>query len=129
MSKPRLYLTERNLLVLQSKLARFKASEETNCMIVKCDKAHALYPQTQPKTYVVATETLPPVASKNTLYLQTADLTKMLESLAKYSPDSTVVIGHDFGGHTVFAVQDKEYYATRSPGIMHPSDTPPLRAA
>ena len=128
MKKACLYLTERNLLVLQSKLARKLTGEQTSCTIVKRDNTHALYPQSQERTTVTSVVSLPDVVPQNTLYMLGTDLSMMLEELQHRLPLANVTT-YDIGKYTVYTMNDNEYYATRSAGEMHPRDTPLLKAA
>lgn len=50
------YLSRRNLLTLLSKLDRKKNGEQTQCMIIKRDTIHPIYPQTMDCIAVIAVE-------------------------------------------------------------------------
>lgn len=50
------YLSRRNLETLLSKLDRVKAGDTSQCIILKCDNRHSVYPQTMDMVMVTAVE-------------------------------------------------------------------------
>lgn len=53
---PKVYLSRRNLLTLLSKLDRAKVGDITQCIIIKSDNTHPVYPQTMSDIIILAVE-------------------------------------------------------------------------
>jgi hypothetical protein len=91
------YLSERNILSLLSKLSRLENGEDTAACIIKNDVDHKKYPCTA-RTFVFAIKG-PGRAGDDD----------------GFEPTATV---------TVYAVSDEDYYTDRDPGPVHPLDEP-----
>lgn len=119
-TKHRLYLSQRNLEVLLSKLDQLRTGFETKCTIIKNDHEHEQYAQTmQYEVFVKAIEgdsdldrVLPGQIS---LELSRTTLKMLLISLLKRSPGLSLEIE---GKVLVTAVRNEDYYVDRPAGAM-----------
>ena len=120
--KHNLYLSNRNVLTLLSKLDRQKAGEHTACAIIK--HSSAPYQNTMSPIYVGATENgeaeeYPVGGRTNFVILERRSLEFLLagNSVQVFARASATE-----GGVEVTMVSDEEMYASRAAGEMYPSD-------
>lgn len=130
MKRAKVFLSRRNVLTLLSKLARKAAGEETACALIKNDNVHPVYPQTMPHCVVKADESeqwFESDHSTDEVCLSRSSLEWLNSSLPPGASTSTflISINADNGkAIDVTVVNDDVYYAHRSAGAVHPSDTP-----
>lgn len=121
----KVFLSQRNILTLLSKLDRRQAGDTTACTIIKNDNIHSIYPQTMPSCRIHATEEddmffyecVPSVS------ISRATLKRLLVPLHEIE-GGTVEITTAGETVEVTSVRDDVYYAEREAGLMHPADAP-----
>lgn len=124
------YLSDRNVLTLLSKLDRLSKGEHTFCTVFKNDNVHPVYPQTMPQFCVVATET--ELGFSCDTY-DTAGTVKIdrhtLNALIASREPVTIPSKQEYVEVMVHVVTDDAYYTHRNAGPMHPLDAPAFGAA
>lgn len=119
-TKHKLFLSQRNLEVLLSKLDQFKNGIDTKCTIIKGDYEHKQYAQTMHhEVYVKAIEGDPNsdrvLPGQISLELSRTTLKMLLISLSRRSPGLALEIE---GKVLVTAVRNEDYYVDRGAGSM-----------
>ena len=119
--KHKLYLSNRNVKALLSKLDRLENGEETACAIIK--HSSAPYQNTMGVIYVAAAqndgaeEYFWPHGT-NFVILERCYLENLLDGQSVQVSGRAAMAG----GVEVMMVSDEEMYASRAAGEMHPSD-------
>jgi len=121
----KVFLSQRNLLTLLSKLDRQVAGEVTACTITKNDNVHSIYPQTMPSCCIHATEAEDSFLGGLTalINISRASLEELYVQLCGVKGGTiTITTGDDV--IEVTSVRDDVYYAERVAGPVLWSDDP-----
>ena len=131
----KVYLSRRNIQSLINKLDRVKTGEYSACTLIKRDNLHAKYPQTMESCSVTSVEgtisqPAPAPSDEQHIYLTRENLIGLLDVLNSTgnAADGKSGVGMVYGGFLeIYALEDKEYYETRSPGEVFHADDPGVR--
>lgn len=120
----KVYLSNRNLLTLLSKLKREKLGENTFGTIIKRDTTHKVYPQTMCECRVSYgdTDEFSIRDGIAILSLSEATLTNLLVMPNQNNTTKNIVLTCSGNQLSVTSVTDDQYYTDRSPGSVHPLD-------
>jgi hypothetical protein len=121
----KVFLSQRNISALLSKLDRTSQGDSSACTLIKGDNQHAEYPQTMARCRVTAVETSEDKQkyTSNQIYVDREELCLLRpgHSVQYQLSDSTDTI-------LVTAVTDEAYYRDREPGYILEKDVKPVLA-
>jgi len=123
------YLTQRNLKTLLSKLDRVANGQVSSCTLIKKDTDHKKYPQTDwfPYIYVSAEEDkIENIREESSYAYVSINRNHINTLLSELNENVTyeLVIGSKLTFAKVIGIQDTEYYTDRTPGSVLPFDDP-----